>query len=108
MKVLQLNTLCERLQSFRLLSETVQRLSVCVVCACADAIQGDRDVVIFNPIASSILKWLRFKVLRRMHYLHHSALLSNGLGQARTAGVTMETKACGLVQSTNDKKALLA
>jgi hypothetical protein len=26
-----------------------------------DAIQGDLDAVIFNPKASTILKWLRFK-----------------------------------------------
>jgi hypothetical protein len=26
-----------------------------------DAIQGDLDVIIFNSIASIILKWLRFK-----------------------------------------------
>jgi hypothetical protein len=27
----------------------------------SDAIQGDIDSIIFNPIASTILKWLRFK-----------------------------------------------
>jgi hypothetical protein len=27
-----------------------------------DAIQGDRDAIIFNPIASTILKLLRFKI----------------------------------------------
>jgi hypothetical protein len=37
-------------------------------------------VIIFNPIFLAILKWLRFKLLRWMHYLHHLALLSNGLG----------------------------
>jgi len=36
-------------------------------------------VIIFNPIASTILKWLRFKVVRWVHYLHHSALLKSGL-----------------------------
>jgi hypothetical protein len=28
-----------------------------------NAIQGDLDKVIFNPISSTILKWLRFKVV---------------------------------------------
>jgi membrane-anchored glycerophosphoryl diester phosphodiesterase (GDPDase) len=29
-----------------------------------DVIQGDFDVMIFNPIASTILKWLRFEFVR--------------------------------------------
>jgi hypothetical protein len=29
-----------------------------------DAIQEDLDVIIFNPIASTILKWLRFKLVK--------------------------------------------
>jgi hypothetical protein len=41
--------------------------------------EGDLNAVIFNSIASNILKWLRFKV-RWMHYLHHSALLNCALG----------------------------
>jgi hypothetical protein len=32
-----------------------------------DAIQGALDAVIFNPIASAILKWLKFKVVSWMH-----------------------------------------
>jgi hypothetical protein len=32
-----------------------------------DAIQGDLDAVIFNPIASIILKFFRFKVASWMH-----------------------------------------
>jgi hypothetical protein len=32
-----------------------------------DAIQGDLDAVIFNPIASTILKFFRFKVVSWMH-----------------------------------------
>jgi hypothetical protein len=69
---------------------------------------GDLDVTKFNPIASTILKWLRFKSVRWMHYLHHSALLNNELGLFSTVGfpwlhhtppladVTMEIKACTL------------
>jgi hypothetical protein len=45
-----------------------------------DAIAGDVDARTYNPIASTTLKWLRFKVVRWMQYLHHSALLNNGLG----------------------------
>jgi hypothetical protein len=33
-----------------------------------DAIAGDLGATTFNPIASTILKWLRFKVLRWMHH----------------------------------------
>jgi 4-hydroxy-L-threonine phosphate dehydrogenase PdxA len=33
----------------------------------ADAIQGDLDAIIFNPIAKTILKWLKFKVVSWMH-----------------------------------------
>jgi hypothetical protein len=29
----------------------------------ANAIEGDLDAIIFNPIASTVLKWLRFKVV---------------------------------------------
>jgi hypothetical protein len=35
--------------------------------------------------------------LRCMQYLHHSALLNNGLKWLSIADVTMETKALGLV-----------
>jgi hypothetical protein len=28
-----------------------------------DAIEGDLDVIIFNPVASNILKWLRIIVV---------------------------------------------
>jgi hypothetical protein len=43
-------------------------------------LKGNLDAIIFNPIASACLKWMRFKVVKRMHYLHHSALPSSGLG----------------------------
>jgi hypothetical protein len=33
-------------------------------CQRGDAIQGDFDVMIFNPIASTILKWLKFEFVR--------------------------------------------
>jgi hypothetical protein len=36
-----------------------------------DAIQGDLDEIILNLMVSTILKWLRFRVVRWMHYLHH-------------------------------------
>jgi hypothetical protein len=32
-----------------------------------NAIQGDLDVIIFNPISSTILKWLRLKVVSWRH-----------------------------------------
>jgi hypothetical protein len=44
------------------------------------AIEGDLDVVMFNPIASTILKQSRLKVHMWMQYLHQSALLNSGLG----------------------------
>jgi hypothetical protein len=66
-------------------------------------------VTTFNTIASNILKWLRFKILRWMHYLHHSALFKNEMGLFSIVGfpwlhhipsladVTMESKACTLL-----------
>jgi hypothetical protein len=42
-----------------------------------DAMVGNLDATTFNPIALTILKWLRFKV---MMWVHHSALLNSGLG----------------------------
>jgi hypothetical protein len=65
-----------------------------------DAFEGttmQHATVIFNCIASAILKWLTFKVLRWLQCLHHSALLSNRLGFVSIADVTMETMACGLL-----------
>jgi hypothetical protein len=68
-------------------------------------------LVIFNPISSTILKWLRFKVLSWRHdyqpftavvwnclivvllWLHHIQFLAN---------VTMATIACNLVYSKDD------
>jgi hypothetical protein len=46
----------------------------------------DLDVIIFNSIASTILKWLKFKVVMRIYYLHHPTLLNNGLGLFSTVG----------------------
>jgi hypothetical protein len=66
-------------------------------------------VIIFNPIASTILKWLRFTVVMWIHYLHHAALLKNGLElfsivrfptlhHTQTLGdITMEITACTLL-----------
>jgi len=51
------------------------------------AIKGDLDAIIFNSIASTILKWWRFKLLRWMQYLHQSALLSNGLSLVTIVGL---------------------
>jgi hypothetical protein len=36
------------------------------------AIEDDMKAIIFNPIASTILKWLKFKLLRWMQYIHQS------------------------------------
>jgi hypothetical protein len=33
------------------------------------AMEDDLDTIIFNPIASTILKWQTFKLLRQMHKL---------------------------------------
>jgi hypothetical protein len=41
-------------------------------------IQVNLDAVIFNPISSTILKWLRFKVVNGGH--DFSVLHNNGLG----------------------------
>jgi hypothetical protein len=40
---------------------------------------GHFDVITFNTIVSTIVKWLRFKSVGCMLYLHHSASLINGL-----------------------------
>jgi hypothetical protein len=71
-----------------------------------NAIQGDLDAVILNPISSTILKWLRFKVVSWRHdfhpctavvwdclivgllWLHHVQSLAH---------VTMATIACNLL-----------
>jgi hypothetical protein len=37
-------------------------------------------MITFNPIASTILKWLRFRFVWWMHYLQHLAFHNNGLG----------------------------
>jgi hypothetical protein len=50
-----------------------------------DVTEGDLEGI-FNSISSNILKWLRFKLLRWMHYLHHSAMLNNRLGLFRFLG----------------------
>jgi hypothetical protein len=49
-------------------------------------IEEDLGAIIFNPIASTILKWLRFKLQRWMQYLHQSALPNNGLRLVGIAG----------------------
>jgi hypothetical protein len=66
----------------------------------------DRDEITFNPIASTILKWFVLQFVWWIHYLHHSALLSNGLGLFSVFGfpwlhhtpylanITMEIKVC--------------
>jgi hypothetical protein len=71
-----------------------------------DAIVWGVKAIIFNSIASIILKWLRFKLMMWMYYLRHTALLNNGLGLfsfvwfpwlhhvPSLADVTMETKVC--------------
>jgi hypothetical protein len=40
--------------------------------------QGDYDAVIFNPISSTILKWLRLKVVSWRHDVQPCT--ANGLG----------------------------
>jgi hypothetical protein len=42
------------------------------------AIHGDHDAVIFNPIYSTILKWLRLKVVSWRHDVQPCT--ANGLG----------------------------
>jgi hypothetical protein len=56
-----------------------------------NATQGRHDALIFNLIASTALKQLKFQVLRWMQHIHNSALLNNGLGEVNTADVTIET-----------------
>jgi hypothetical protein len=63
------------------------------------------DAITSNPIVLTILKWFRFKTMRWMQYLHHSALFDYGLGFMGIVGfpwlqhipyladVTMETNA---------------
>jgi hypothetical protein len=35
-----------------------------------DDIEGDIDSMLFNPVASTVLKWRTFKLLRRVHLLN--------------------------------------
>jgi hypothetical protein len=35
-----------------------------------DDIEDDLDSILFNPVASTISKWLTFKLLRRLHPLN--------------------------------------
>jgi hypothetical protein len=79
-----------------------------------NAIQEDLNAIIFNPISSTILKWLRFKVVSWRHdfqpctamawnclivgliWLHYTQSLDT---------VTMATIACILLYGKNDIKA---
>jgi hypothetical protein len=45
-----------------------------------DAIKEDLDAATFNLIASTILKWFRFKAGRCKHYLHTSTFPHSGFG----------------------------
>jgi hypothetical protein len=49
----------------------------------------------FNSVASTTPILRTFRLLRWMQYLHHSALINNGIREVSMADVTMETKACG-------------
>jgi hypothetical protein len=57
-----------------------------VFCGGYDTV-GDPDSATFNPVASTFLKWLRFKILRFMQFLHCSALVDNGLGFISIVGL---------------------
>jgi hypothetical protein len=72
-----------------------------------DATESPR-LNIFNTLASIVPKWQTFKILRRMQYLHYSALLNNGLRRVSIADVNIKTNAHGLLQSKEDINALLA
>jgi hypothetical protein len=79
-------------------------------------IQGDLDAIIFNPISSTFLKWLKFKTVSWGHdfqtrtamvwdclivgllSLHHIQSLAN---------VTMTTNACNLLYSKDDIKTII-
>jgi hypothetical protein len=71
-----------------------------------DVIPVDVDAIIFNRISLNILKWLRFKVVRRRHDFQPCA--ANGLGLFECwnisvhhlqslANVTIENIACNLL-----------
>jgi hypothetical protein len=45
-----------------------------------DAIAAGIDATTYDPIVSTTSKWLMFKVVRWMQYLHYSAMLNTGLG----------------------------
>jgi hypothetical protein len=76
-----------------------------------DAIALDLHATTFNPVASTILKWLRFTLARWLQYLHHSALLNNVLGlfiivgfpwlhhTPHFADAEMGIKACSLLRA---------
>jgi hypothetical protein len=53
--------LCVCLSPYQILDQVVDFYEIWYVC---DAIQGDLDAIIFNPIAPAILKWLRFEFVR--------------------------------------------
>jgi hypothetical protein len=71
-----------------------------------NAIQGDPDAIIFNPISSTILKWLMFKFVSWRHdFQSYTAMVWGCLivGLLRLhhmqslANVTMATIACNLL-----------
>jgi hypothetical protein len=57
----------------------------------------------FNPIDSTILKWLRFKLLRWLHCLHHSALLKSGFELFSIVGFPWLHHIPSLVHVTTEK-----
>jgi hypothetical protein len=74
-----------------------------------DAIQGDLDAIAFHPIASTIIKLLRFKFvcwrprtavvcIVGLLWLHHIQSLGD---------VTVTTNACNLRKDKNDIKAVM-
>jgi hypothetical protein len=81
-----------------------------------DAIQGDPYAIIFNPISSTILKWLRFEVVSLRHdFKPCTAMfcycLIVGLlwfyNIQSLANVTVTTTACNILQGKIDIKAAM-
>jgi hypothetical protein len=57
-------SVCVCLSSYQLLNQLVDFYEIWYAC---EAIQGDFDEIICNPIVSTIFEWLRFRFVRWMH-----------------------------------------
>jgi hypothetical protein len=72
----------------------------------SDAIKGNLNTITSNPIASTILKWLRFKLLRQVQITYQSAFGSQWLSLitsvVRPRNVLLPNNVIRVCQSCNN------